>query len=525
MKELSLNNCRLDGRYDITQCLGRGSYSEVFLARDFFASPNSPHSLVVIKALNVFLQGDPDLDLERTLVENFQNEAIALDRVRHPHIIHRLGHGTARDLNGAIFHYLALEYLPGGELAKLCRNKPLPFGEAYLFLEQICAGLAHAHSKGIIHRDIKPQNILLTADQKTARICDFGVAKIAAGDEPITRVGTNIYAPPEHNPLLAAQGNYTQKLTAAADIYSLAKLAYIMFTGESPRRFTGSQITALPQSVAGEPWADALLNVLRKATDPDPARRYQAIKEFWPALAGVSDSLESVTVVRAQSQANKPTEQRTGFIPAYVAPRPQNAAPLPSFVPGKPEFSSSGALNLAPAQLPAAKKPKIVVRMAQGIQNMAAGRHDRAAVEATRAVRPPEHSPGNARSARPKRKVLKRILLAAAALAVFSGILLGTHNFLRGRGISLGDFATTGSAGKTGITLTDINLRSEPDVNKTRIGMVPQNSRFRIVNSTDNWYEIDVIQYGRPKENPAAADRGWISRKTRDGEETVSLAR
>src|SRR3982750_2412907 len=123
MKELSLNNCRLDGRYDIREQLGRGSYAEIYLARDILASTSSPHSRVVIKALNVFLQDDLDNDLERTLVENFQNEAIALDRVRHPNIISRLGHGTARDLRNCIFHYLVLEYLPGGDMQALVRSK------------------------------------------------------------------------------------------------------------------------------------------------------------------------------------------------------------------------------------------------------------------------------------------------------------------------------------------------------------------------------------------------------------------
>ena len=92
MKELSLNNCRLDQRYDIRQQLGRGSYAEIYLAHDIVASTQSPHKEVVIKALNVFLQDDLDDDLERTLVENFQNEAVALDRVRHPNIISRIGH-------------------------------------------------------------------------------------------------------------------------------------------------------------------------------------------------------------------------------------------------------------------------------------------------------------------------------------------------------------------------------------------------------------------------------------------------
>ena len=140
MRELSLSNCRLDRRYDIQRELGRGSYAEIFLARDTLASPQSPHRQVVIKALNVFLQDDLDDDLERTLVENFQNEAVALDRVRHPNIISRLGHGTARDLNGTIFHYLVLEYLEGGDLQKLCRERLMTLQDSMKYIEQVCAG-------------------------------------------------------------------------------------------------------------------------------------------------------------------------------------------------------------------------------------------------------------------------------------------------------------------------------------------------------------------------------------------------
>lgn len=245
MRELSLSNCRIDRRYDVIEDLGRGSYAEIFVARDTLASPQSNHCKVVIKALNVFLQDDLDADLERTLVENFQNEAIALDRVRHPNVISRLGHGTARDLDGTVFHYIVLEYMEGGDLQRLTREKKLPLRQALHYIEQVCAGLRHAHQNGIIHRDIKPQNLLLTKDRDIVKIADFGVARIHQTDAPITRVGTNVYAPPEHSPFVQAGAMTEAKLSPASDIYSLAKTLYAIVTGESPRYYTGQPITEI----------------------------------------------------------------------------------------------------------------------------------------------------------------------------------------------------------------------------------------------------------------------------------------
>ncbi|MFN3330092.1 MAG: serine/threonine protein kinase, partial [Pyrinomonadaceae bacterium] len=208
---LHLENCRLSNRYDIHKLLGEGSYAEIYLARDTLAAPDSPFAWVVIKALNVYLQGEPEPDLERTLIENLKNEAIALDLLRHPNIVSRLGHGTAKNIEGRIFHYLILEYLPGGDLSKLCKPNGLPLDKVLYYLEQVCAGLMHAHEKGIIHRDIKPQNLLLTADRQIVKITDFGVVRFADLDTPVTLVGTNVYAPPEHNPLIA--DGATNKIT------------------------------------------------------------------------------------------------------------------------------------------------------------------------------------------------------------------------------------------------------------------------------------------------------------------------
>ena len=288
MPELKLQQTRLDGRYDILECLGRGSYAEIYVANDNAASGGAP-ATVVIKALNMYLDDAPDAELEQTLIANFQNEAVALDRVRHPNIINRLGHGTAIDLAKTTFHYIVLEYLSGGDMAALSRRSPLPLEKTLFYLEQVCSGLAHAHECGVIHRDIKPQNLLLTANRQVVKIADFGVARFAANEGAITRVGTNIYSAPEHNPLVQTGsldlgvivgqgGSHHEFLTPAADIYSLAKTTYTLLAGEAPRRFAQHAIQELPDALSGQYWANSVLRVLEKATQIRPDKRYQTVQ-------------------------------------------------------------------------------------------------------------------------------------------------------------------------------------------------------------------------------------------------------
>src|ERR1044071_8575927 len=319
MSELKLQQSRLDGRYDIVECLGRGSYAEIYVANDNAAAEGSPRT-IVIKALNVYLQGEPDLDLERTLVSNFQNEAVALDRVRHPNVINRLGHGTAIDLEGMTFHYIVLEYLPGGDMFALTRTRPLSIQRALFYLEQVCSGLAHAHKCGVIHRDIKPQNLLLTADKEVVKIADFGVARLDATEGAITRVGTNIYSAPEHNPLVqTGQLDTTglrlphDYLTPAAAIYSLAKTTYALIAGQSPRRFAQHAITYLPPESRDTYWGNAVLRVLEKATQNRPEERYQTVEEFWDELSEASlpptRPLQMVPPLEASQVRRKPSEE------------------------------------------------------------------------------------------------------------------------------------------------------------------------------------------------------------------------
>ncbi len=510
MRELSLKNSRLDKRYDVYAELGRGSYAEIFVARDTLASPQSPHSHVAIKALNVFLQDDLDPDLERTLVENFQNEAVALDRVRHPNIISRLGHGTARDLRGMVFHYLVLEYLEGGDLQKACREKSLGLKNSLKYIEQVCAGLRHAHRHGVIHRDIKPQNLLLTQDRQTVKIADFGVARMNTSDAPITRVGTNIYAAPEHSPLDSGGDNVmtVPVLTPAADLYSLAKSVYTLITCETPRFFANQQITELPLSARGQDWATELKRVLAKATSREPSMRHQSVDEFWQDLEGVrriADEYETSTHVRAKFQ---------------TAPQPHVARGYTPLAPQQPRFDTSRELKMRHQFGPAVSVPKVDLEQTPSPRHPAMQPTER--VENHWPTQESDHQKleieiyqqdGQEITPKPKRKhkFVRRLATLAVFLALFAGALFATHAFLRNAGI-LPDLSTLFNS-QTGRANTDINLRPSPNVNNDPIGLVTKNSRVRIVKSQNNWYQVDVIEQGRTPNNPLETNRGWLNGK------------
>ncbi len=498
MKELSLINSRLDSRYDIREVLGRGSYAEIFRATDILASPQSPHSTVVIKALNVFLQDDLDDDLERTLVENFQNEAIALDRVRHPNIISRIGHGTARDLDGKVFHYLVLEYMAGGDMQSAVRKRSIPPQRSMKYVEQICAGLGHAHSRGVIHRDIKPQNLLLTADRETVKIADFGVARFSMAETPITRVGTNIYAPPEHTPLNAGNtGPLDQaKLTPAADIYSLAKSIYTIITNETPRAFSNQPITSLPLDYRDEEWSEELLRVLRRATDDDPARRPQSVEELWNDLANVRRSIEHSEVNTVVSPREEPLAQVSrGYSP---------------LVPEQPHFE---AIEESPANVAAnavERHPALPPADARGLPDPAKGE----VYSITGNSQPPGKASSRVVVPKKRSSLLRRFAAFAIFLVIFTGILYGTHAYMRNAGI-LPDLRNAFKT-RTAVANTDIYLRPDPSTDNDPIGLVTKNSKVRIVNSQNNWYQVDVVEQGRSRANTSSQTRGWLNGKYLD---------
>src|SRR5262245_30727921 len=508
---------------------------------------------VVLKALNTSLQGTPDADLERTLIENFQNEAVALDAVRHPHVILRWGHGAAADLRGTPFYYLSLEYMPGGDLLQLCRARPnnaLPLDEALLYFKQACEALAYAHGKGIIHRDLKPNNFLLSADHRMLKIADFGVAKIATSeDNEITRVGADIYAPPEHHPdeVFAENATARNRLTASADIYSLAKSFYTVVCGRPPSQFKCDPITYLPADSMDETVRRRLLNVLRRATDDDPAARYATVVEFWSDLAQVV-SLED------EKETDKAFESEDDT--TIIRPR-LNLAPgtLPK-VPAQPDFNPA----LASAGLQARYSTAMLVDMAPDVQPAPNERafeandfHQAKAAPQTQPipksksgdrsskffielqesrpapavqaqvkgeplVKAETKEPAKAQKSSPKRakkatekfsRKVRRNIFTGLLIFTLLGAMVSVYNKVRTQNEPIGFGAVT----EIEILAEGLNVRSEPSSSRDNVlGWVAKGSRHHVLRQPDkNWIliQIDPSNWSRRELGPDA-DQGWI---------------
>jgi serine/threonine protein kinase len=559
MQELKLEQSLVDERYQILERLGRGSYSEIFLAKDWRAgeSPGGEPATtdaevaltqeVVIKALNPGLQGTPDADLERTLIENFQNEAIALDTVRHPHVILRLGHGTAADLRGTPFHYLVLEYMPGGDLLKRCREQPgnaLSLTESLFYFRQVCEGLAYAHSRGIIHRDLKPNNFLLSRDHQIVKIADFGVAKLGAGqDEPlseVTRVGAGLYAPPEHHPEVNPHREPAGSpglLTPSADIYSLAKSFYTVLVGRPPSPFKCAPITALPEPWAGSEVGKALLRVLRRATDDRPEVRYQTVPEFWQdlVLAGAKsdqadevESAEATTIVRARLRVQpgqlpeKPDQPQFDLSLAGGTRGEACSTPSPRMEEGKAAGPASSTLPGKTTQEPARRERRtgrVVIEIPSsptveqvGLPAGSPGRPlDRGAGKGqAKPWRRPQERAGKVVVARPEgwwRRLIRHrygVGLAAVGLLVILSLVYVSVRQWIGK-------ERTAAQGEVEVVVSALNVRGGPGPSEPVLGVVPRGSRHPLLTvNQQQWMQIEVTEWDETYPHPPRKVQGWV---------------
>ncbi|MEZ4402858.1 MAG: protein kinase [Kofleriaceae bacterium] len=338
----------LDGRYRVTKKLGEGGMGEVYAAEHIHIEKK-----VAIKLLR------PEIVSNQEAVTRFRQEARSASSIGHRNIIGIDDFGQLKD--GRI--YLCMELLDGQPLNDMIKE-PLPVDRLLNILIQTGHGLAAAHAKGIVHRDMKPENIFVTTGpggEDVPKLLDFGIAKVAGqdGQNNLTRTGT-IFGTPFYMSPEQALG---QGVDARCDIYAMGVICYEVFAGSLPfqgESFMGiltQHITTEPEPIAqraakaGRPLPPGLAEVVAKAMAKDPEKRYRSMDEF---VAGL------VEVYRAQAGAGmssfmEPFKPATAAMPATLVAGPPSArtvvapgmghgpAPTPSpYAPQPPYGAPSG---------------------------------------------------------------------------------------------------------------------------------------------------------------------------------------
>ncbi len=295
------------GRYELRRRIACGGMAEVYLGYD-----RRVRRRVAVKVL---------YGSDEPFVRRFEREAEAAGTLSHDHILPLYDFGEQRP-----WYYLVMPYVEGGTLRDyLLKRERLDLEEAGSFLEQIAAALQYAHDHGVVHRDVKPSNILLRPDGH-AYLGDFGLAKAKMGAEAVTHsgsmVGTPEYMAPEQS-----NGVHDYR----SDIYSLGIILYQMLTGrvpftaDSPVAVSLKHIQAIPKSPGelNSAIPPAVEAVILKALAKDPAERYQqagALAEaYWHALGEEHDGRED-KAPRAEGQAELQSHkhERTVGTPSAV---------------------------------------------------------------------------------------------------------------------------------------------------------------------------------------------------------------
>ncbi|MGH8996032.1 MAG: serine/threonine-protein kinase, partial [Acidimicrobiales bacterium] len=296
----------LGGRYRLVSPLGVGASAQVFLAEDV-----SLRRHVAIKLLQ------PALATDQGFLKRFRAEARSAAALNHPHIARVFDWGE--DDDGP---YLVLEYLSGGSLLDLLeRGVRLSVPQATAVAAQAARGLAHAHARGLVHRDVKPANLLFD-DEGRVRVADFGVARALADGawtEPTgTTVGTARYAAPEQ-----AQG---LPLDGRADVYSLSLVTYESLTGYVPfvlDTAMGTLAARVGAPLPGHGALGQLQPILSAGAHPDLNQR--------PAAAAFGARLEALAATLPRPQA----------LP--IGTGPKSVIEGPPTVPGVPKTPSPNA--------------------------------------------------------------------------------------------------------------------------------------------------------------------------------------
>jgi eukaryotic-like serine/threonine-protein kinase len=317
------------GRYRLESRLGFGGMSTVHLAFD-----QRLERRVAVKLLAEHLAEDP------TFVSRFQREAQAAARLVHPNVVQVFDSGLDEHTGQ---HFIVMEYIEGQSCAEILRDYGwLEVEQAGSIVEQACEGLYYAHRNGVVHRDVKPGNLLRSAEGEV-KLADFGIAK-ATEQSSITQVGsvlgTAAYLAPEQ-----ARG---EEAGPPADLYALGVVAYQLISGRLPYEAASLTELALKQQREEPPTLDTLVaavspelaDAVAIALALDPRDRYQTAREMGRAVSAAQRGVPPVEPAGGGARGRRDTEatsvlaaaaghERSGARGGAVAPRRPRPGPAP----------------------------------------------------------------------------------------------------------------------------------------------------------------------------------------------------
>ena len=310
----------LNKRYKLLSPLGQGGMAVVHKAQDL-----SLGRLVAVKILRENLTGDPEF------LARFQQEARAAANLAHPNIVtvHDFGRDGGR-------YYIVMEYIEGQDLKTLIKEgAPFTVERAVDLSIQICAGVGYAHRAGLVHCDIKPQNILVTADGRV-KITDFGIARALAKIRPGETTDVVWGSPQYYSPEQAA-GEHP---TPASDVYSIGVVMFEMLAGRLPFVAATQQALAMlhlreepPRLTLFNPQvSEALERIVHKVLAKEPAARYRTADQFGRILISYrqqGDELTGAQLAGGQTPS-QPMPRVTAKAPAPITGTTRYAAAAPT---------------------------------------------------------------------------------------------------------------------------------------------------------------------------------------------------